>query len=320
MGRALLRAHGAFIRRLCDHADVSASNAWVTDDFFRLWEKAQELLEDPSAGLRFGSEGIAGGYGVASIVALHAPDLRQALSALSRYKRLTCPEIVEIDTVGLEVAVRYRWLQASGAPPRLLVDVTMASLCEMVRQGTDGQVRPARLELARRSADLRLLEDHFDCPVILEAEQDAMVFERSALDAPFATADENAFGRVLKGLEARLESGEGYSGLVGQTRIAIARQLSEGRSPSVASIARRIGLSPRTLQRRLDDCGTGFQDQLAAVRRTTANRLLADTDLDPVAISMLLGFSEPNSFTRAFRNWERTTPLRWRDRQATVQA
>ncbi len=48
----------------------------------------------------------------------------------------------------------------------------------------------------------------------------------------------------------------------------------------------------------------------AGVRRTTASRLLANTELDTVAIAMLLGFMEPNSFARAFRAWERTTPLR----------
>jgi transcriptional regulator GlxA family with amidase domain len=53
------------------------------------------------------------------------------------------------------------------------------------------------------------------------------------------------------------------------------------------------------------------------VRRTTASRLLADTDLDTVAIAMMLGFAKPNSFARAFRAWERTIPLRRRERQTS---
>lgn len=48
-----------------------------------------------------------------------------------------------------------------------------------------------------------------------------------------------------------------------------------------------------------------------------ASRLLAATELDTVAIAMLLGFVEPNSFARAFRGWERTTPMRWREREAS---
>jgi AraC-like DNA-binding protein len=48
------------------------------------------------------------------------------------------------------------------------------------------------------------------------------------------------------------------------------------------------------------------------VRGLSARRLLAHTELPPIDIAFLLGFAEPNSFARAFRLWERTTPLRWR--------
>ncbi|MDR5770016.1 AraC family transcriptional regulator [Caballeronia sp. LZ028] len=101
---------------------------------------------------------------------------------------------------------------------------------------------------------------------------------------------------------------------VSELRVAIARQLSEGRQPSISDVARRLGLSSRTLQRQLGAYGTNYQRQLASVRHTIARRLLANTDLDAIAIALLLGFAEPNSFARAFRSWERTTPQRWRDR------
>jgi AraC-like DNA-binding protein len=311
---------GLSIERLCERAGVAPSNAWVTSDFFRLWAAADEMLGDRSAGLRFGAEGIAKGHGVASIVALQAPDFRQALAALSRYKRLTCPELVEVEIEGDEATVRYRWLEATNEVPRLLVDTTMASLKELARRGTGGQVAPIRLELARRALDRALLRCHFDCPIVFGAVHDAMVFDRAALDVPFITADGGAFALVLDGLEKRLAEGEGFSGLVGELRVAIARQLSEGRRPSIAAVARRLGASSRTLQRRLGECNTSFQQQLDGVRRTTASRLLANTELDAVAIAMLLGFVEPNSFFRAFRAWEHTTPSRWRERQASVQA
>jgi AraC-like DNA-binding protein len=316
--RALSHA-GLSMQQLCERAGVAPSNAWVTSDFFRLWAAADEMLSDRSAGLRFGEEGIARGYGVASIVALQAPDFRQALAALSRYKRLTCPELVEVEIERDEATVRYRWLEATSEVPRLLVDTTMASLKELARRGTGGRVAPIRLELARRAMDRALLHWHFDCPIVFGAAHDAMVFDRAALDVQFVTADGGAFALVLDGLERRLAEGEGFSGLVGELRVAIARQLSEGRRPSIAAVARRLGASSRTLQRRLGECDTSFQQQLDEVRRTTANRLLANTELDAVAIAMLLGFVEPNSFFRAFRAWEHTTPSRWRERQASVQ-
>jgi AraC-like DNA-binding protein len=306
---------GVPIERLCERAGVAPSNAWVTSDFFRIWAAADEELGDRSAGLRFGAEGIDRGYGVAGIVALHAPDFRHALAALSRYKRLTCPELVEVEIEGEKAIVRYRWLQATGEAPRLLVDTTMASLRELARRGTAGKAAPIRLELARRPMDRALLGRHFGCTIVFGAAHDAMVFDRATLDLPFVTADGGAFAQVLEGLEKRLAEGEGFSALVGELRVAIARQLSEGCRPSLAAVARRLKLSSRTLQRRLDECDTSFQQQLSGVRRTTASRLLANTELDTVAIAMMLGFVEPNSFARAFRAWERTSPRRWRERQ-----
>lgn len=147
-----------------------------------------------------------------------------------------------------------------------------------------------------------------------------MVFRRSALDVPFITADGAAFAQVLDGVEQRLQDSHALPAFIGEVRVAIARQLSTGVRPSVAVIARRLGLSGRTLQRRLVEARTSFGRQLAEVRRITASRLLTATDLDTVAIAMLLGFVEPNSFSRAFRRWERTTPSRWRERQTRVSA
>lgn len=311
--RALAGA-GIALDQLCERAGVAPATHWVTDDFFKLWAAADRDIDDRAAGLRFGVDGVARGYSVAAIVAVHAPDFRRALAAIARYKRLTCPELVEIDVQPAEVAVRYRWLQATGDVPRLLVDMTMASLRETAQRATAGQVAPIRLELARRPADHELLREHFGCDIRFGAPCNAMVFERSALDVALIGADGEAFSRLLKGLEQQVAQIRDTPAIVGELRIAIARQLSEGRRPSVAEISRRLGLTHRTLQRRLAEHATSFQCELSSVRRTTASRLLANTDLDAVAISMLIGFAEPNSFSRAFRAWEKTTPSQWRER------
>jgi AraC-like DNA-binding protein len=313
---AVLSKLGIPIERLCARAGLTAPDQWVTSDFFRIWAAAEEEFHDPCAGIGFGDEGIARGYGVAAIVALHAPDFRNALAALSRYKSLTCPELVEVEVKEGEAVVRYRWLQATGPVPRMLVDMTMASLRQLARQGTGGKVAPIRLELTRRPIHEALLARHFGCPIVFGATNDAMVFDRAALDVPFLTAHGGAFAHVLDGLELRVREGEGFPAFMGEVSVAIARQLSEGRRPSVKAVAGRINISTRTLQRRLHEIGTSFQEQLAGVRRTTASRLLAATELDTVAISMLVGFVEPNSFVRAFCRWERTTPTRWRDQLA----
>jgi len=76
----------------------------------------------------------------------------------------------------------------------------------------------------------------------------------------------------------------------------------------------------RTLQRRIGELGTTYQDLLDDVRRRSARRLLTSTDLDTVEVAFLLDFEEVNSFARAFHAWEGTTPARWRTMRLVSRA
>jgi AraC-like DNA-binding protein len=80
----------------------------------------------------------------------------------------------------------------------------------------------------------------------------------------------------------------------------------------VEIVAKDLRVSPRTLQRRLEESGTTYQQLLDEVRQETARKLLAATGLESGEIGFLLGFEELNSFTRAVHDREGATPMRWR--------
>src|SRR5262249_43162430 len=144
------------------------------------------------------------------------------------------------------------------------------------------------------------------------------VFAAEALALPFVTADAEAFARVVPGLEAELVGRAQRRTVRDDVRVAIARNMSAGARPSVGVVARRLNLSARTLQRRLGEERPSYQEEPDRVRRASARRLLANTELGTMDIAFLLGFEEPNSFARAFRGWENTTPARWRARAARI--
>ena len=81
---------------------------------------------------------------------------------------------------------------------------------------------------------------------------------------------------------------------------------------SEESVARQLGLGPRTLQRALRTEGTSFRQVKARVIEARARTLLAETQLDIEAIARALGYDEPNSFRRAFRGWTGLTPNAFR--------
>jgi AraC-like DNA-binding protein len=77
-------------------------------------------------------------------------------------------------------------------------------------------------------------------------------------------------------------------------------------------VARRLGTSARTLQRRLREEGTSFAAELDAVRRERAEAFLRAPDVSIAEVSWLLGFAEQSAFTRAFRRWTGVAPTEWR--------
>jgi AraC-like DNA-binding protein len=90
-------------------------------------------------------------------------------------------------------------------------------------------------------------------------------------------------------------------------RLALSRSMS-GERPSVDKIAKDLGMSGRTLQRKLESLGATYQGVLDEVRQKSARHLLSKTDIDPEEVAFLLGFEELNSFTRAFQVWEAGRP------------
>ncbi len=69
-----------------------------------------------------------------------------------------------------------------------------------------------------------------------------------------------------------------------------------------------LGISARTLQRRLRENGTSFSAVLEELRRELSGELLADKKLAVSDVALLLGYSEPSAFQRAFRRWRGVSP------------
>jgi AraC-like DNA-binding protein len=293
-----------------------------TAGFFALWRALEQLDADPAFGLRLASEASADQLDVASIAAMHAPTFGEALQKLARYKRLVCPEEIQIQASSREVGVNFRWWLSSDAPPPQLIDACLASCPLLGRHGTGRDLRPLRVELARPEVHRSMLESHFGCRAVLAANVDRIVFEPAALELPFRTANPDLLAMLLPGLETALAlepAGLKDIAFVDRVRETLRLQMPRQRS-TVEAVGRALALSARSLQRRLSEAGTSYQRLLDKVRESVACELLGRTELDSGEIAFLLGFEELNSFNRAFSSWKGTTPLRWRQRAQSAGA
>lgn len=282
-----------------------------TAQFFGFWHSVEATCQDPSLGLRLGDGTRTEVYDMVTAAALHSGTLGDALDKLARYKRLTCPEDIVVEQTSDEAAVSMRWMLAEGHTPRLLVDAIFASNFALAERGTGRALHLRRIELTRRPAEEGLLQSHFRCELRFNAPQDRIVYQRSDLQLPFVTQDDGHLSSLLPLLEGSLRQQTAATPLRDKVWNVLARGMRGGHL-RMAQVADVLHLSPRTLQRRLGESGTTYQQLLDQVRHHLARRLLDATDLDVGEIAFVLGFEELNSFNRAFRQWEGDTPTRWR--------
>ncbi len=131
-------------------------------------------------------------------------------------------------------------------------------------------------------------------------------FPLALLDLPLNTADPLTARLVTQQCEQELTQ-LGYTGdIAAQVRALLATPHSG--YPDLDAVANRLHLSGRTLKRRLQERGLGFQQLLDEARRRDALRLLGDATLTIEQIALRLGYSDPANFTRAFRKWAGRSP------------
>ncbi len=209
--------------------------------------------------------------------------------------------------------MEFFYVEAMEAQPDVLVDLVLSWILGVGRRGTDGQITPLRLELARPVKHRELLESHFGCRVRFKADRNALVFRSSDLDRPFVTHNEELLTLIGAQLESELKSRNTSTHLDEQVKVVLRRSLA-GKRPTLGDVAQELGMSARTLQRRLTDAGITFQQLVEDTRRELARHYLKQRSVELNEAAFLLGFEDANSFFRAFQGWEGTSPTEWRSR------
>lgn len=160
----------------------------------------------------------------------------------------------------------------------------------------------------------RSYEDHFQAPVSFGDQGEARIhMARSALSRPLRQASYAGRGRDAEAAEAepvrpiRLGARDIEDAVERMIDATLAH-----RPVSLHMAARILGLSARTLQRRLDDNGTAFELILDERRRSLATSWLKDGKTSVTGVAMRLGYSDVSHFNRAFQRWEGRSPMDFR--------
>lgn len=284
-----------------------------TAQLFALWKAIGEVSGDPEIGLQLGAEPRFERFDPPQIAAACSRNFRDALDRIARCKQLTCPEDIRVQSLHEETTVVFAFVNDEHAEPDVLVDVCLAWTLAIGQRGTDGKIQPLRVELIREPRNRKLLETHYGCPVQFGAHRNAIVFRSADLDRPFITYNEALLEVLDQQVETELRSHSRARGVGEQVRQALRHSIA-GQRPNREEVARHLHLSLRTLQRRLQEAGVTFQQLVQDTRAELARQYLTDRTLELSEVAFLVGYEDPNSFIRAFHDWEGTSPGAWRER------
>lgn len=300
---ALLRGSGLDAGDLADHQrEVTAAQ--------ELRVVRNLLSAAPGiTGARVGSAYHASVFGPLGFALLNSPTLGDAANVGLRFIDLTFYFTIPRATVeGDEVVVS---VDDGGVPAdvrRFLVERDVAASWAVLQGVTGGALRLNSVALpfpAAAPADYRAV---FGVTPTWDAPGGAATFRFDAtwLDQPLPQANPHAFALAEELCRELVSPRRSRHGLAEQVRIHIAQRLEEG-APMV-DVARALGLSERSLRRRLGEIGTSYRALVDDVRLRAADHLLAAGDLPLDEVAARLGYAESTSFGAAYRRWTGRTP------------
>ncbi len=274
--------------------------------FFGLIRALDEEVDDPTFPIRFTESITAEAFSPTLFAALCSPDLRTALSRISRYKQLMAPVRLDIDERPGSLTTTYVYLDPSIDPPPSFIGAELTFKVHVARMATRHRVEPLRVTSPVPLGADDAYTAWFGVPVE-RGERPSVTFSDADASRPFLTANPALWQTFEPTLQRRLAELDADATTVERVRGVLLEGLPSGRT-SVEEVARRLAMSRRTLQRRLSEEGATFSDVLQGVREELARHYLTRTDLTASEIGFLLGFEETSSFFRAFAAWTGLTP------------
>jgi AraC-like DNA-binding protein len=279
----------------------------------RLLEEAAIPLKDDCIGFTLAREFDLREIGLIYYVMASSQTLGEGLKRLARYSRVTNEALVFGYREGNSLIIS---LSYSGVPrhsDRHQIEFCMFAVLRICRALTGQNLVPKHFSIAHhRSEGISEMARFVGTKVEFGADADEFDLNVDARGLPLIHADSYLNELLLKSCEGALADRKGEKSQL-RTRVENAiSSLLPHRRVLVEDVARSLGMSERTIARKLADEGLNFTEILHQLRRDLAIRYLDDRKLHVSKIAWLLGFQEVSAFTHAFKRWTGKTPSKMR--------
>ncbi len=317
-GDALCRAAGldpAIVRDIDGQVEIVP--------YLRLWTEVTSRIEDPGFPLSI-ARSWSKGHNLLRFVCASSPTVGEALERSSRYLRLLTNAVTwpleRGDEISVLAMVRASAPAVTLAATRAPDEFGCAEVVTLVRAFTGVDWSPREVRFAfPEPADATVHGDFFRARITFGQPRTEIHLSTSALELPLLGADPSVVAffetyiEKLLGTDRRAPTSPtaapaaSIATVAGQVQAVLARNL-RGDVPTLEAVATNLGISGRTLRRRLTVEETSFQRLVDETRFACARQHLEEGQLSVAEVAFLLGFSEPSAFHRAFKRWAGVTP------------
>ncbi|HYC56158.1 MAG TPA: AraC family transcriptional regulator [Candidatus Binatia bacterium] len=317
-----LEARGVDSQRLFERAGMDTAvladpnGRFSVEQMGRLWRLAVEVTGDPCLGLHAAEYVQPATFHHLGLALLASMTMEDALVRGARYSRIVsnaADVTVESTPEGICQRIAFRpGLEQIDED----IDLFMASSLKMGRLLSGHLILPRRIRLRRRAtaAIAAQFDRFFGIGVEFAAGENSLLVSYEDARRPLPMGNAVLAGQsdaVMLELIARADD----ASIAERVRSELVARLPSG-EPVRAEVAARLALSEKTLQRRLKDEGTTYQELLDRTRRQLAEQYLREGSLSVCEVTFRLGFSDQSAFTRAFKRWTGLAPGEFRDRPA----
>ncbi len=276
-----------------------------------VWRAVERAIADPSFALKAGPSLLdVSALGLVGLLAMTSDTVGASLERSVKYSRVLKDDVdarlaVDVDQLVIELRTREPLTRA-------MMEASLFAFRHFAATWTGGQVAPKAVFFRHARPEHGVEYERFGCPVHFGNAVDAIVFDREAAAAPLVTAQPEVARYLEKAADLWmaqhvLDRGD----LRAQVTTLVHEAIEEG-SFDIDDVARRLGMSARSLQRELAGLGSSYRAVLDEVRWSIAGPLVASTDLPLERIAERLGYADGKAFRRAFHRWAGVAPVTFR--------
>ncbi|MCG8610112.1 MAG: AraC family transcriptional regulator [Pseudomonadales bacterium] len=283
------------------------------EQWWSLLDRLNQQLNIPALGVEIGKHATVEYFGCLGYLFKTSQTMAQAMGCFERFQRLLYDGnkahlVIEGETT------RLVWDAYFGYSSQLSDELLLASLLTVGRsllQRSD--LLPVRVDFTQtvQPRDVQRYLDFFQCEVLFDQPNLAIVFPSNYFALPIPGCDENLHQLLDNQARTLLQAAPDATQLASRILSVLVRCLQAG-EPTADAVSRELNMSTRSLHRKLAEEGIVFRELLRDTRLTLARQYLADLSLSLPEIALMLGFSEQSAFSRAFKQWQQQSPNQYR--------